>query len=47
MEADGQLTADEEWDLYRHYGIDFNPMTGNGGKSGGRTKKHASASGDW
>ena len=44
VEADGQLTADEEWDLYRHYGIDFDPMTGNG-KRGGRAQKNASARG--
>ena len=36
VEADRQLTANEELDLYRHYGIDRRPMTGNGGRSGGR-----------
>ena len=45
VEADGQLTADEERDLYRHYGIDFQPMAGNREMSGGRTKDKVSAGG--
>jgi Domain of unknown function (DUF2382)/PRC-barrel domain len=45
VDADGQLTTDEELDLYRHYGIDINPLTGNGAKRASRAKKHASASG--
>ncbi len=45
VEADGQLTADQELDLYRHYGIDLNAITGNGGKRGGRAKENESARG--
>jgi len=41
VEADGQLTTDEERSLYGHYGIDISPLTGNG-RSGRRAKSGAS-----
>jgi hypothetical protein len=41
IETDEQPSVDQEFDLFRHYGIDLTPMTGNGAR-GGRHKAHPS-----